>query len=360
MPGVAAACAAALIVISGGLLVLASPASSGETASVAPTPASLPATFNWSILTLAHAPSNRSEFAFAWGPGFALFFGGRFDLTTLMNDTWKFAGGNWTQLHPHRAPSPRRGAMMIFDPAERGFVLFGGATNDVYYNDTWLFHAGQWSRLALPHAPGPRRVGGFAWDASDGYGVLFSGHDGANRTGIGQAGWHFFDDTWAFQNGSWTELHPTVSPPFRAESSMAFDPVVQQVVLFGGYQTYPGYHGFNDTWTFRAGTWTERRPSGSQPLPRDGAIFVWDPALRGFVMEGGQNESNSTYLEFNDTWLLTSSSTGWDWQLLSVFQPAVRQDSANAVYVPPLGAVVMFGGRSVFGTVWFNATYELT
>jgi hypothetical protein len=254
------------------------------------------APLTWQNFALRTHPSPRSEFAFAEGPAFALLFGGRENATVFLNDSWIFADGRWNVLQPTPAPIARRGAMMVYDPPLRGFVLFGGyggAPVKRYLNDTWLFHAGRWALLHPAAAPGPRRVGAFVWDPADGYAVLFSGHQGppVGSHNVNQSGWRFYDDTWMFTRGNWTRLFPARAPAARAEPSAGYDPLTQSVVLFGGYETAPHYRGFNDTWSFRAGQWTPLAVGGSPPS-RDGAAFAYDHALGGFVLEGGQNESS--------------------------------------------------------------------
>lgn len=65
-------------------------------------------------------------------------------------------------------------------------------------------------------------------------------------------------DTWVWNGTTWTQLHPTASPPARGDASMALDPATNQLVLFGGN----GTAGFlNDTWTRNGSNWTQR------PLP---------------------------------------------------------------------------------------------
>jgi hypothetical protein len=64
---------------------------------------------------------------------------------------------------------------------------------------------------------------------------------------------------------------------------MAYDPVRQETVLFGGEDV----HGsLGDTWIWDGHAWTLARTAVS-PAPRDGARMVFDPALGTVLLLGG-------------------------------------------------------------------------
>src|SRR4030095_10646261 len=52
----------------------------------------------------------------------------------------------------------------------------------------------------------------------------------------------------------WVPLKAKNSPSARAASAMAYDPVSQRVILFGGFD-YSSY--LNETWSFDGTTWTK-------------------------------------------------------------------------------------------------------
>ncbi|HEV2316595.1 MAG TPA: kelch repeat-containing protein [Thermoplasmata archaeon] len=350
------------------VLVLALLAQSGlgsGTMASATRPASAPLTpLNWTNLHLAGGPGPRAEFGFTWvnasGQSYGLLFGGRPSWNALFNDTWMFVNGTWHLLHLAVHPSARRGLMMTYDPIDGYVVLFGGSNSTSYLNDTWAFSRGAWVQLHPSVSPPARRVGGFTYDASDGYVLLFSGHNGSSLSS--NHGFTVIDDTWAFVQGSWTKLHPKAQPPGRDESSMAYDPIVGQVVLFGGYYSAPHYHSFKDTWVFHAGVW-KRLLLAVSPSQRDGAATVYDPALQGVLIEGGQNESgNVSTLDLNDTWVLVGNSVAnLSWVHISTPHALAPNDGATAVFDTATGKVVLFGGRTaVPKPTWYGKTWELS
>src|SRR5580692_3822739 len=93
---------------------------------------------------------------------------------------------------------------------------------------------------------------------------------------------------------TWTQLTPSLSPGARAWTSMAYDPAGGYIVLYGGYNS-SGARYYNDTWTFSNGTWTQL-VSKQAPQSQAGLVLTYDPALKGIVTFGGQYYDNQTWL----------------------------------------------------------------
>jgi len=92
---------------------------------------------------------------------------------------------------------------------------------------------------------------------------------------------------------NWQLEAPVQRPPPREASAMTYDPVHQQIVLFGGYNTAH----LNDTWTYDGTTWTQRFPAASPP-PRAAGRMAFDVPTQRVILFGG---FNGAYL--GDTWL---------------------------------------------------------
>jgi hypothetical protein len=250
--------------------------------------------------------------------------------------------------------------MMAFDPLDGYTVLFGGSNSTAYLNDTWVFQSGGWTQLHPNVSPPARRVGGFAFDVSDGYLLLFSGHNGSSLSN--NHGFTVIDDTWAFLHGTWTKVKTKVTPPGRSEPSMAYDPTLGQVVLFGGYYSAPHYHSFKDTWVFHSGVW-KRVLLFVTPSQRDGSATAYDPSLGGVVIEGGQNESgNATTLDLNDTWMLVGNSVAnLTWVQITTPHAMPQNDGARMVFDSGSGKLTLYGGRTaVPHPAWFATTWVLS
>ena len=154
--------------------------------------------------------------------GYVLFFGGVYDQNLgydVGNYTWKFAGGNWTNITSTAgaAPSSRIAPMLTSDSATGGALLFGG------------------------YGPG------------------------------------YPTDTWSFQNGTWHNLSSTPSPVGRYAGALADYPVDSVVVLFGGDRQLGNAGNLNDTWVWGvnppiAGLIIHATPS--VPLPGSSVSFT--------------------------------------------------------------------------------------
>ncbi|HTT25533.1 MAG TPA: kelch repeat-containing protein, partial [Thermoplasmata archaeon] len=77
--------------------------------------------------------------------------------------------------------------------------------------------------------------------------------------------------------GAWTNITSTAGAPSpaRGHEPMVYDPAIQAVVLFGGYD--PVYNqALNDTWVFTNGTWVNVTGSlhGSAPPRTYGAAMA--------------------------------------------------------------------------------------
>ncbi|MCI4321061.1 MAG: kelch motif-containing protein, partial [Thermoplasmata archaeon] len=188
----------------------------------------------------------------------------------------------WTNLTAglQASPSCRGDAGMVYDPAVQKVVLFGGWGYCGWYqvellNDTWTFGNGTWTNIttSVGVAPPARWDGGMAWDAADQEIVLFGGWT-LNGT--------MLNDTWTYSSGAWTQVPTTLAPSTRHGPGFAYDSTDHEVVLFGGSPWMGSGTFLNDTWTFRAGTWNSVSGAGGvAPSPRRMPMMADDPAAGG-------------------------------------------------------------------------------
>ena len=258
-----------------------------------PTGASAPTSLSptWTKLSPTTSPPIREGASMVYDPALkeVVLFGGAWSLFGVMgingylNDTWTFNGTTWTQLSPADSPSAREDASMVYDPALKEVVLFGGEGINGYLGDTWTFNGTTWTPLSPAVSPGPRHLASAVYDPARKAVVLYGG----------TIGLFYLDDTWTFNGKTWTRL-VTNSPPARDYASMVDDPATRDIVLFGG----GGSHGLlKDTWSFDGRTWTRLAPITSPPV-RFGASMAYDSATRDVILFGGGSESSS----LSDTW----------------------------------------------------------
>jgi hypothetical protein len=253
---------------------------------------------------------------------------------THFGSTWAYRAGNWTDLTPancsnQTCPQARTYAGMTYQGsgASGYIVLFGGQDGgtSAFLDDTWTFN-GTWHNIsALPlipyvNSPPPVHWTAMTFDAVDNYSVLYGGCK-ENPCNVPS---QISNETWGFRgisNGTavWTNLtDPDIAnPPALYGENLAYDPADGYVVLFGGTRLGPGstLQYLNQTWTFDAGTWTNRSsvvPSTSNTPPtRTWGMMAFDPAPRGpydpaagnVLLFAGQETGNKTNNPtLDDTW----------------------------------------------------------
>jgi galactose oxidase-like protein len=259
--------------------------------------------------------------------------------------TWTFHSSVWANRTSPPPPPARMEASMVYDGSDGYVLLFGGysfspGSNGNILGDTWTFRGGNWTDLTatLKSTPSPRAGAAIAYDARDGYVVLFGGESISCKGGPNPS-FPVCGDTWEFVNGSWALLHPAQAPSNRSNAGFIFDTALDEMILAGGSNEY----GLNDTWAFRAGTWSNLTSdlAGSHPTaPFAQLSFTYDAFLGVAILFGGYVASapyspNQTW-EFNGTaWLNVTKPAG---------STAPSEVAGSLAYDPTYGFDVFFGG----------------
>jgi RHS repeat-associated protein len=253
------------------------------------------------------------------------------------NQTWLWNGSTWTQAHPVTSPPARAGAFMSFDASVGKSVLFGGRNAAwAAMSDTWTWDGSNWTQESPAVSPPARAYGAMVYDSALATSVLYGG-----ATGYQVLPW--LADVWAWSSSAhtWTLLETTAAPGSRVDMQLGYDPVRNQVVLFGGTlqsctstctSTVEG-----DTWTFNGTTWTAYFPA-TAPSPRVLYRVAYDPVAGGVVLFGGETNDPGTL--FNDTWRWNGAS--WD-HAVGVASPPGRELFGMA-YDAASGQMVVVGG----------------
>ena len=116
------------------------------------------------------------------------------------------------------------------------------------------------------------------------------------------------DDTWTYNVSSniWTELTPTGSPDQLKWPSMTYDSVNQKCILFGGQI---GDNAVDRTWIYDAqlNTWLRRYPTDA-PESRINTGLAFDPVNNVTILFGGMATAGGLY---DDTWVYSYDSNIW-------------------------------------------------
>jgi hypothetical protein len=205
--------------------------------------------------------------------------------------TWTWDGSGWTHRRPNGTPPALTGASLAYDAAHQDVVLFGGSTSGTTTNQTWVYQ---------------------------------------------------------YRAGTWNQLHPSTSPPARANAAMTFDPRSGKVILFGGCcggeQFAPTELG--DTWAWDGATWSQLSPSAA-PAPREGALLIDDAAMSKLLLFGGSVQGSTMVAAETWTW----DGTAWA-QLHPGSSPAADAAYAAMAYHAPSTQVVLLIGYSSGGQTW--------
>lgn len=118
---------------------------------------------------------------------------------------------------------------ICYDEARKQVVLFGGGNADNERGDpgTWLYTpaTNTWRECPLDRQPPPRANSQLVYDPASKKVILFGG-DQLDQT---------VADTWVFDGSQWTQKTPAVSPSPRAGHALLWLPKAQKVLLLGGY-----------------------------------------------------------------------------------------------------------------------------
>lgn len=153
---------------------------------------------------------------------------------------------------------------------------------------------------------------------------------------------------WTWDGVSFTEKTPATMPPNRHNAGMVWDSARNEIMMFGGRDDSTL---LNDTWTWDGTNWTDKNPV-TKPTGRWSFGMAFDAARSEVVMNGGAIGSPIT----NETW--TWNGTNWTLETPSTipggrFQHGMAYDAAR-------GEVIMFGGRfgqTILAETWtWNGT----
>lgn len=254
----------------------------------------------WSPRHTAHAPSPRWNYSVAYDSARRrlVLYGGE-DFTTDFTETWEWDGIDWSLIAANGRPGIRIRAGMAYDAARQRTVLYGGDANRA----TWEWDGGRWARIPTVNDPGNPHYVAMAYDPLRQVVVKFGG--------LGNLGQRS-DDTWTFDGVDWTQQAPNTVPPARYLSSMAFDFVIGELVLYGGTL---GTIDLADTWTWNGTDWTQRGAVPGSPGELRTQALSTDP-LTGHAL-----------LHANATW----SWTGTLWQMVDSPRVPPTESSPQAM-----------------------------
>jgi cysteine-rich repeat protein len=305
----------------------------------------------WHDLSIDQIPTRSTPMVFDQARGEAVVFGGlvggTFPLT--LSDTWLWSGRGWLKATPQTSPSARERIAVAYDAAHHRTVMFGGAplATPQSFPETWLWDGHEWSLAHPTTLPLGRDGTMLAFDGKRGRVIMFGGHQ---RTIEG--GNAYLTDTWSWDGSNWTELHPTTVPDGRMNGAMSYDPLRDQIVLFGGTNAIDQIGNVPlKTWTFDGSEW--HAIAGTQPPARFKPAMAWDAVTHTSVLFGGNTNAGATANDRADTWAWNGAA--WT-KLIPTTIPPARSDFGLASD-PADGVIIMWGGSGTDARTWqWNGT----
>ena len=163
-----------------------------------------------------------------------------------LDDTWAWDGSTWTELDPccrdYPFPKPRENAALAYFPPGRYSLLFGGDSLGDTFNDSaglYLSTSDDWNVFGVD-SPGALTDSAIAYYPITQKILLFGGRD-SNQLGTNLTA------TWS--NG-WSILNLLKPPPtHRSGARLAYSLNNGRLVLFGGLSG-DNNKDFGDTWTW--------------------------------------------------------------------------------------------------------------
>lgn len=186
----------------------------------------------------------------------------------------------------------------VYHPSTKSLIYFTGGLT-VGYDVTLR----QWRNLAPAQSPPPVLGGSLAYDPLHDEIVLFGGGHVAEKRDDGRLVGYTGTWVYSFEQKNWRRLEAKVQPPPRMYSRLVTDTKNQLLVLFGGDGQS---HFLSDTWIFdlKTRTWREAKIAG--PPARAGHFTVYDPKSGRVLVGGGFNND-----DLRDFWAFDVSKESW-------------------------------------------------
>lgn len=223
-------------------------------------------------------------------------------------------------------------------------VVFGGLTDEINPQGNGKMASGQtwvWTGSTFANAcqiscvgPSPRVGSTMAYDPRINEVILFGG------LSFGPDGQPIYDsDTWEWNGDTWSDIcsNSCISPAAREDASMAFDPSSGDLILFGGVASgQRGLTDLSDTWLWNGTAWSDVCSNAcNEPPPRDQAAITTDPLNNGVLLFGGSTANVAR----DDTWIW--SDMKWTHTCLLACSSPPSSPNPSMTFSAGIGGVVM-------------------
>ena len=286
--------------------------------------------------------------AFESSTGHCFWFGGIDALGRTRTSVYEWTGHSWLERVTPNGPSARRHFALTSLHPKQGVLLHGGMDDKgATKNETWLWTGTAWRFLT---ASGPTALWMHALTYDSGRDrVLLFGGDVAGKLDFP------IYELWEFDGTSWLRRLAHFAPIRRFGHVMAYDPVRQRTLVFGGMTNQGVVIG--DPWEWDGFRWLPSTPI-VQPPPRAFARCTYDAVRGKIVLSGGTPSLSGPAL--NDLWEWDSVLNSWT-ALIPLGRGPDARESHGLAFDPVRGRTLLVGGqaRNGNGVLVFADTWEL-
>jgi hypothetical protein len=183
-------------------------------------------------------------------------------------------------------------------------VMFGGQDDSYTLLNTtyeWNGKTKQWANTTPVTSPGARRSHNMAYNPLTDKILMFGGRKAGSP--------YSWNDTWEYNCAlkTWAQLSPVTVPKERYCQSMVWDSYNSRIWMFGGYNPYDGH--FNQFWYWSGTNWINSGITG--PSARRCSGMVYNTSNNKIILYGGWPSSGVPTPDKRDTWEFDCVTLAW-------------------------------------------------
>jgi len=265
----------------------------------------------WKLMRPVRTPSKRSDYDLAYDAESdrVILFGGAAGNNPAawgFDDTWAYNYNTNTWKEMAKGPSGYLGIRLAYDSESDRVILFGGLkmTTGRYVNETWAFdfNANTWTEMKPKTSPPGRNYPGMTYNSKADRVLVWGGLNVSGNKPVDESMWAY-----DFNANTWVEMKPGNDPypAGRDAPQMVYNAKADRTILYGGTR------GRIETWAYdyNTNTWTLMKPAAN-PGSLYGHGMAYSPLADRVILFGGKT-SLTQYLFTGDTWGYDFKTNTW-------------------------------------------------
>ncbi|UCH88194.1 MAG: hypothetical protein JSV49_07975 [Thermoplasmata archaeon] len=287
-------------------------------------------------LEMGDAPVQRFNHKMVWSPSYQAFFiyGGFNETNSLQHTLYKYepAQDKWTHLSKSFHPGGRGAHIMVWDSVSDRLWIYAGHQHTMhnYLNNLWVYEptTDKWTQKA--YGPSGRCYSAGVFDPVNNQIIVYGGYKGSYFNPSADV--HIY----SIDNDEWT-----IKPQYvgRFYHDAVWCPKTNSMFVYGGIEKID--QGVADSGDFleyfpNNNTWVEHTGIGVRVRP----VLAWDSYNEKIIVHGGLDQSFT-----NETWYYDVISKSWEQKMDG---PIIKDYSAGA-FDALNKQFVTYGGQNSLG-----------